>query len=440
MIKLFDDWLRSENRDKKPFLIMGKGPTIDLYKNIDREKYISIALNHVSKNHKVTIAHAIDYEVIEQAGTEMVKNAEYLLMPWYPNKNFSPHTKNLEELCKENAVLERFRKGGNLLTYNRKNGQEPCPLGGLPILPIYFSGDTLFQLLAGLGEKFIFSLGLDGGAEYSEEYSRYIPLENGRKDFNDQFRVINQVMENTGSRLIRIGDLQPIKVFVGTQPGQLVPTKVLQDSIKRNTHHPVFVEMLCDHEIPFNMPKDPKNKPRTPFSFQRFMIPSITTGKAFYLDSDMQVFGDMAELLKLDFGDAQVLACSGMEKYGHWKGSEYAVLLMDCDKIDWDINDIVNKLDSEELTYEELMFEFKMAKVNHCIPPDWNSLDVFEEGVTKLLHYTDMSRQPWRSANHPHEALWKTGLRKALDSGVLQQIDYSDSITRRHIRDVFLPK
>ena len=97
MIKLFDDWILSNRLGKKPYLMIGKGPTLALEKNIDRTNYISLGLNHVPQKYKVDISHAIDYEVIKEAGTDIVKNAEYLLMPWYPNLGFRPHNTIINE-------------------------------------------------------------------------------------------------------------------------------------------------------------------------------------------------------------------------------------------------------------------------------------------------------------------------------------------------------
>ena len=434
MIKLFDEWIKSKDRLDKEFIILGKGPTINLLPNIDLDKYISIGLNHLGREKKVDIAHAIDYEVIKDCGPEFTRNAEYLLMPWVPNVGFRPHTKNLQELCEEDPVLMRYAKKGHLLTYNRK-GYE-CSLGGVPINPIFFSGDTVFQLLSFLGEKMIYSLGVDGGTKYGESFKDITPLENGRNTFDEQFNVIKEISKLTGSKFIKVGELEKIKVFVGSQHEQVIPAKVLKNSIRKHTRNPVEFTLLHENNIEYKTPNDPRKRPRTPFSFQRFLIPSLTEGKAFYLDSDMQVFGDMAELLEIDFGDYDVLSCGGMDKYSHWKGSEYAFLLIDCDKVSWDIHSIIDMLDTNKLTYEELMFDFKIATVGSIIDPNWNSLDTYEEGVTKLLHYTDMNKQPWRYKGHPFEYIWKAGLMDSLESGVLLHNEYSEHIDRNIIRNV----
>jgi len=268
-------------------------------------------------------------------------------------------------------------------------------------------------------------------------FGKYVPLENGKNSFDDQFRVIEQMSVLFGSQLVRIGELDPIKIFVGSVYEQYIPAKVLEHSIKKNTHNPVKFNFLFGEGVPnYDLPRDQKNKPRTPFSFQRFLIPSITSGKAFYLDSDMQVFSDMAPLLEEDFGEANVLSCSGMEEYDHWKGSEYAVLMLDCDRIDWDIHSIVKDLDAGKLTYEQLMFDFSVADVSPRFSPTWNSLDTYTDGETDLLHYTDMSTQPWRFGQHPHHSVWVDGLKGALEDGLLSDEEYRAHVREGCIRDV----
>lgn len=436
MIQLFDNWIKSSDRANKSFLMIGKGPTLSLEPNIDRSKYISIGLNHVSSKYNVDIAHAIDLEVLLDCGLEIHEKAKYLLMPWYPNYKFYPHNKNLEQLITENETLKKFYDSRRLLTYNRANGASPYPNGGVPVFPRFFSGDTVFQLLSLLNEKIIYSIGVDGGTEYSSEFNNLKSLENGRNSFDDQFLLIKYIESNLNSKLVKLGDLQKIQIFVGSQIEQTIPSLVLKNSIVKNTHNPVNFHMLCNFNIPYELPKESKNRPRTPFSFQRFLIPSLSKSKAFYLDSDMQVFSDMKDLLEIEFGDSDVLACSGMNKYGHWKGSEYAVLLMDCDKIDWNINSIVNDLNNNKYSYEQLMFDFKLAKVKHGIPADWNSLDVYEEGITKLLHYTDMSRQPWKHKGHPLEYLWVNELKDCLSNGVITHELYETHVKNKYIRDI----
>ena len=58
---------------------------------------------------------------------------------------------------------------------------------------------------------------------------------------------------------------------------------------------------LHEATIPIPTPATPANRPRTPFSFQRFLIPELCgfKGRGIYVDSDMQVFEDIRGLWKV---------------------------------------------------------------------------------------------------------------------------------------------
>ena len=78
----------------------------------------------------------------------------------------------------------------------------------------------------------------------------------------------------------------PVRVYVGSQEAQMLPVKVLEYSIRKHTELPVEIFPLHHASIEVPMPRDPRNRPRTPFSFQRFYIPQLAgfRGRAIYLD------------------------------------------------------------------------------------------------------------------------------------------------------------
>ena len=90
-----------------------------------------------------------------------------------------------------------------------------------------------------------------------------------------------------------------IKVYVGADRSQQLAVKVLEYSIQRHTTAPVEVIPMIDLPVP--VPKDPRNGQRTGFSYSRFCIPKLAgySGRAVYMDADMQVFKDIQELWKL---------------------------------------------------------------------------------------------------------------------------------------------
>lgn len=222
----------------------------------------------------------------------------------------------------------------------------------------------------------------------------------------------------------------PIRVYVGSQDAQMLAVKVLEFSIREHTGGDVVVFPLHEAKVDFPMPRDPQNRPRTPFSFQRFYIPALQDhrGRAIYLDSDMQVFRDIKELWDLPFNGADLLAAR--EAGGSSRRPQFSVMLLNCDELNWNLPEIVAALDRGELTYETLMYDMAVARsVRAAIDPAWNSLERYVAGETGLLHYTDMPTQPWVSLDNPNGSIWVRDLIAAVDSGFISR-DYIDEQVR----------
>lgn len=227
----------------------------------------------------------------------------------------------------------------------------------------------------------------------------------------------------------------PIRVFVGSEAAQMLAVKVLEYSIRRRASMEVEVLPLHLRPIEFPMPRDPGNRPRTPFSFQRLFIPALKgyTGRAIYLDSDMQVFKDIKDLWTLSFDGADLLAAR--ERGGSGRRPQFSVMLLNCDELRWDIREIVGALDRGELTYDTLMYQMVVARrVRAAIAPSWNSLERYEDGETALLHYTDMPTQPWVSRENPLGYLWIRELIAAVEQGFITREYIRDQIAQQFVR------
>jgi Glycosyl transferase family 8 len=226
--------------------------------------------------------------------------------------------------------------------------------------------------------------------------------------------------DGEGANRAEVGVESPIRVYVGSEEAQALGVKVLEYSIRRRASMDVEVFPLHHARMEFPMPKDARNRPRTPFSFQRFNIPALKgyRGRAIYLDSDMQVFQDIKALWTLPFDGADLLAAR--ERGGTGRKPQFSVMLLNCEELHWDITEIVARLDRGELTYETLMYEMAVArKVSAAISPEWNSLERYVEGETALLHYTDMPTQPWVSRDNPLGHLWVRDLIAATEAGFI---------------------
>lgn len=436
----FFDWYR-EKADERPWLILGKGPSFAKRDAYDMGAYRLFSLNHVVRELPVQVAHIIDYDVVDACGDALVDNAEVLVMPWFPHVGNTPGAKSLEALAEENPTLKRLNEQGRLLWYNLSTAKEAH--GDSPVVKVrYFSADAALNLLATAGAKTVRSLGVDGGQTYSQDFNDLKDktlLANGRSTFNKQFEAIAAIISATGVDFAPLDIEAPVRVYVATTEAQMLAVKVLEYSIRK--HASLTVEIFPMHlsgvEIP--LPKDQRNQPRTPFSFQRLIIPEIAgfRGRAIYLDSDMQVFQDIRELWTMPFNGADLLAAREPDASG--RKPQFSVMLLDCDRLRWDIREIVARLDSGALTYEKLMYEMAVAEhVSADISPDWNSLERYEEGKTRLLHYTDMSTQPWISIHNPNGYLWTRDLLEAIDAGVITRAYVEEHVQAGYLRPSLL--
>lgn len=447
----FIDWFHDEEVEKdEPWLVIGKGPTFRRLGSVDVSEFRTFGLNHVVREAKVLVAHAIDLEVVEQCAREIPAHASYLLLPWIPHINHRPGPRTLDDLSDRIEILAELRRQDRLLWYNlgskRLRERLGLPLRTVPGYPVvearYFSAEAALGILAGSGVRHVRTLGIDGGAAYSHEFSDLTSttlLSNGRSDFDLQFRQIARIIMSSAMDVAPLEVESPIRVYVGSTGAQMLPVKVLEYSIRKHASMSVEVFPLHLSDIDVPMPRDPANRPRTPFSFQRFMIPELAgfRGRAIYVDSDMQVFADLRRLWTLPLEGADLLAVGDPESDD--RRPQFSVMLLDCAALGWSLPDLVAALDRGELNYETLMYEMRAAKqIRADIEPEWNSLEKYEPGRTALLHYTDMQTQPWVSTANPLGYLWTRDLLEAIDEGFVSIDFVREEVERAHVRPSLL--
>lgn len=437
-MKTFFEWFEDQCfKPDTPWLIFGKGPSFAKRTSYDLSSFQTISLNHAVREQSVTLAHMIDLDVVDGCADVLEANAQFVVMPWIPHVKNKPTSLTLLQCVASKPVLQRLDQQGRLLWYNLSTAGEARP--GCPVVHTrFFSAEAAINLLAMAGVKQIRSLGIDGGATYSKEFSDLTEktlLANGRSSFNRQFEEIAKTIMKTNVDYAPLDVESPIRVYVATTEVQMLAVKVLEFSIRK--HASVAVEVVPLHEagVEIPMPKDAKNYPRTPFSFQRFVIPAVRgyKGRAIYLDSDMQVFTDIRQLWTLPFRGADVLAAREPGDTG--RKPQFSVMLIDCERLQWDIREIVEALDSGNLSYEDLMYRMTVASnVQADIDPSWNSLERYSEGETALLHYTDMNTQPWVSRENPLGYLWFRDLFEAIDTGFISIEYVRDHVLKGYIR------
>jgi hypothetical protein len=450
-VRTFFEWFREEKiSPEEPWLILGKGPSYSRRSQFDVRGYRLISLNHVVREEPVTAAHLIDYDVVEACGDAIERNAQVLVMPWVPHVNQKVGRKTLEDYAKESERLARLDREGRLLWYNLKTHRDPRP--GSPVIDVgFFSSEAVLNLLTAAEVRRVRSLGIDGGAAYSPAFDDLrgttllagrrspLPLAGRWTTFDHQFAGIARCILDTGVDYAPLDVESPIRVYVGATEEQMLAVKVLEYSIRK--HCSVTVEVLPLHQasIEIPQPKDPRNIGKTPFSFQRFVVPELAgrRGRAIYLDSDMQVFRDIRTLWMAPFEGAQILTCPSTDP-AH-RRPQFSVMVMDCSALAWDVSAIVRDLDEGKYTYEQVMYEMALApRVRQSIDPVWNSLERYEEDVTALIHYTDMPTQPWVYRENPFGYVWMRELFEAIDRKFITEDFIADHVQRGWVRPTLL--
>lgn len=436
---IFERLQPRSSEDDSAWLILGKGPSFSLLASHDTRGFRILTLNDAIRAvEHAAIAHFIDFDAFKRCA-DALDRAEAIVLPWFPHFENMPQ-QSLADLLPSDPLLQKLHSEGRLYWYDlssatTRHGEYPT------ISAVYFSAEAALDILATAGVRRIRSLGIDGGSTYSEEFGDLADvslLSNGRRCFDRQFESFAKVIMRTGVDYARLDMEAPVRVFVAATVSEALPVKVLEYSIRQHASATVVVTPLYEAGIPIPHPRDRENQPRTPFSFQRFLIPQVCEyqGVAIYLDSDMLVFKDIVGLWRRPFGLANVLTSYVDSASG--RKPQFSVMLMDCNQLDWSIQDIVDRLDAGELSYEQLMYECALASASDVIEPDWNSLEAYKEGRTALLHYTDMNTQPWVSHLNPLGYLWVSALRQALREGVISRCFVEEEIRKGYVRPSLL--
>lgn len=423
-------------KDDIPWLVLGKGPSFSKLNSFDVSGFHVMSLNHVVDALKVSAAHVLDLDVAIQCADSIANNANVLIMPWIPHVNNRPGKFTLQELIKNYKFLSDLNEQGRLVYYNHVPSRR---YGDSPLLDVrFFSSEGAIGLLAKAGVKKIRTLGIDGGDEYAGDFTHLASttlLSNGRQTFNKQFSQFAKIIMNTNVDFSPLDIQTPIKVYVATTEAQMLSVNVLEYSIKK--HASMSVEVIPMHlsDIEMPLPKDEKNWPRTPFSFQRFLIPQLQQykGRAIYLDSDMQLFKDIKILWTSAFDGADILTVKNFNESDRLP--QFSVMLLNCERLNWNIKSIIEQLNNGDLNYEKLMYQMAIAKKPvAALHNSWNSLERYVEGETALLHYTDMNSQPWVSRNNPLGYLWCRDLLEAVGKNIISKEYVEAQIAAGYVR------
>jgi hypothetical protein len=427
MISL-NEWMAAARFPARPWLLLGKGPTYAQVNDVDLDAHNVLGLNHVVNEQRVDVAHIIDLDVVEACASTLVEHCRWLVMPRVPHVRTRNSLRLLEDFVEVIPVLRELDDDGRLVWYNTDVDRV---FPGSPVVDIrYFGSEAALTILGELGAGTVRSLGIDGGQSYSSTFegvSGSTRLVNNQPSFDLQFPELERIAQRYSIDFQPI--VEPIRIFVGTEDNQMPAARVLEYTIRKHATHPVRVEFMRNYHE--RIPKERKNRPRTTFSFCRLQIPALCgyRGRAIYLDADMQAFGDIEELWTRPFGGHRLMVTRQDERPAAWKdstsfhpGRQMSVMVLDCSRLDWNVDEIVEGLDRGRYSYEQLMFEMCIVppdEIDDTLAPEWNHLERYDAGTTKLVHYTVVPTQPWKSDDNPLGELWLGAYREAVAAGAI---------------------
>lgn len=243
-----------------------------------------------------------------------------------------------------------------------------------------------------------------------------------------------------------------IRICIGTERRTTVARKVLEYSILANVAAGTEVEFILLEGGDW-AGSGPEQQ-YTGFSFLRFTIPERLdwTGKAIYMDADQLCLGDVTELWNADTTWPREDACVWCTTYPRkrpvrWlpflKRSEptpdTSVMLIDCERAKGrllTLDEIEERMvgDEDLVRYREVMHLAYLDPPPVEIPQWWNLMDgwgkrtsAFEDPRARLLHFTDVPKQPWYFPDHPKRHVWERYLEAAIRDGYVDSAEIAEA-------------
>lgn len=185
-----------------------------------------------------------------------------------------------------------------------------------------------------------------------------------------------------------------MKIFIGSDPSQDRPERALIKSIEQTSQDAEIVVMRAGEGIWKGFPKT-----ATGFTLFRWCIPELMgfQGFAIYLDCDMLVMRDIAELFEY-------------RRHGCWvqngQSQGDCVSVIDCSAMPkgWPSIERIKAMKKGKL--RRLLGPI----VYPAIPDTWNFCDDYHPDAG-LIHFTSIATQPWTEGRKDHPspeavALW----------------------------------
>jgi lipopolysaccharide biosynthesis glycosyltransferase len=206
-----------------------------------------------------------------------------------------------------------------------------------------------------------------------------------------------------------------LRVFIGYDPRQPIAYNVLQHSIVRHASRPVSITPLILRQLPL------KRRGLTEFTYSRFLVPWLCgySGQALFLDADMVVKGDIAEVFA-DF-DGEVAMQVSQAQF-EWASA----MLFNCDRCGHLTPEFVEDKSN-------VLFDMKWAERIGQLSPTWNHCVGYAEPQdSKLYHYTQ-GIPVWEQTRGVEDLPFMTEAKAMLHTVSWQEL-MGNSVHAEHVR------
>lgn len=195
-----DDICRVLGDSSKPWLIVGKGPSLS--KPVAFSQFNTLTLNHACKVPANPAACLfVDIEAFEDA-YDTIPTFATVILPWRPHVNMKSGSETLFSL--NSQKLDKLLDQDRVAAFNSTTSNLPAH-PQLPIIRLrYFSAVGAVNLLAHAGHKQIFTIGVDTGSDYAPMFDQKDRLANGRKSFDIQFEEFDLSAKKYGLTIERL--------------------------------------------------------------------------------------------------------------------------------------------------------------------------------------------------------------------------------------------
>jgi len=423
----------------KTIWLLGKGPTATW-----RQLYLSqnecvITLNHACEFVSSGLAHFADLDALDDCVDWLARSRSLIIVvPDSIHINNVSRGLRVTDILYDVPFLRQLHVERRLFTYSTSTGDWYWRTRQPVIVPKFFSSEAAYQIAVHLGARDIKTLGIGGGDDYSPDVGtrgQRRHLINGRTSYRRQADRLRYLEAKFG---VTMSSVPALPIFVGASHHEIIPFLVLRHSLIRHSSKPIQITILPKVPIRYRF----LLRHGTPFTFARFQIPKLMNfqGRAIYLDSDILAFDDIAALFAVNLHSCSVglvkassSPASFAQNPNFKPGRQTSVMVIDCERAQWNLQSILRALRKGNLTYNGLMCDLAFQPHNLIfddIDPSWNSLDRFESGVTRLLHFTNIPTQPWRRPDAPLSEIWLGAFQRAVREGAIPRVALESAVRR----------